>query len=266
MTAMPSSMARPNLWPSISHLYPLRDPPEQTLSAMCAIFYSQHDGGQCNRLGECSRATYLHNSRLSLEPYLEHYREITFLYTSENWQSPGSALTNHDDLHKLLKLLKQYPHRPKSELIADCFGTDDHGSKLDVTSRNRAFDLALSILAMVPFAKKNLFHQQYQMLAPEIWRGNQSAHFVLRKAVTPGHKLSTSEVCSISCTVSAMRIKKRGFEMEGTSDLRQHLNCDTIAKRIYVFRYPGFLKAHLDSCSRSESEDLSVYHPYLESD
>ena len=94
------------------------------------------------------------NMRAYVQPYLQHYLEMTSLYTSEDWDDPVFAFENHTDLQRVLELIKCRSDWPKSELIAECFKNHSHGPQLSVSCKNQALDLALSAITMVPFLKE----------------------------------------------------------------------------------------------------------------
>lgn len=183
--------------------------------------------------------------RASLEPYLKIYLQSTSLYTSEDWDEPVLALESHVDLQRLIRFIKSHCNKRKSELISEYFASHTNGTRLTDASRNQAFDLALSALTMVPFSRRNRFHKQYPILAPETWQDDRPAQLVLQNAIKAERPLSKIEACSVTHELSAARLEEYGIDIVGTSDLRQHLAFDSESKRLHIFQQVGFLKAHL---------------------
>lgn len=180
------------------------------------------------------------NLRVWLEPYLKFYLETTSLYTSEDWDEPILALKSHADLQRLIELIQNHPDTRKSELISRYFASHSDSKKLNDASKNYAFDLALSTLTMVPFSKKNQFHNQYPILAPETWQHDWPAHLVMCNAIKAERSLSKIEACSVTHELSAARLEEFGVAIQGTSDLRQHLAFDSKKKALTCLSTDGF--------------------------
>lgn len=246
-------MAGSSLWPFISRYYPLRNPSKEILDNVCPSLWDWANCALCGNWGDSVQCSCSWSLRACLEPYLQFYLGLTSLYTSEDWDEPILALTSHADLHKVIQLIKNRIDRPKSELVAGYFDNHSSGTKLTGASKSQAFDLALGALTMVPFSNRNRYHQQYPILAPEVWPDNQSAQFVMQNAIKAERPLSRDEVCLVTRKLSAAKLEKCGITILGSNDLRQHLSYDSTARRLYVFQHAGFLRAHLAARSGQSS-------------
>jgi hypothetical protein len=181
-----------------------------------------------------------------LEPFRLFYREITYQYTPEDRYKSLSILRNHIALLEIVAFIQHHPQYPRKQLIAEHRGDNGVISLTDANT-NQAFDLALSVLSMIPFAESNLCLDRNPVDGPETWAEHQSASNVVALALPVGKPLSRQERRIVCQNISAASLEHHNLRIIRTDDFRQHLEYDSTVSGVYVFFHPGFLRGHLSS-------------------
>lgn len=244
---------------SLDQRFPLRDIPQNILDDICRGLWGWTDCLKCINKGHCPKSQCPWATRSSLNSFRTFYRELTFRHTPEDWYGSLPALKSHADLLELVGFIQDHPCSPRKELVARYY---NRGESLQLTGANRcqAFDLALSILSMIPYAERNRHLDQSSIVAPETWRDHQSACDAIEKAIVPGTLLNKREMCVVAQGLSATKLLECGLSISGTDDLRQHLEYDAGTRSVYVFHHAGFLRGHLLSVrARHNTADRLVF-------
>lgn len=193
----------------------------------------------------------------SLSTFRKFYRDATYRYTSDNWFESQPLLQPHSELPCLVRFIVEHSETPRECLIANYARQESREQATQATDADkiRAFNLAYSVIAMLPCAERNSFHIQFPGLAPVTWTNSQAACQVWEAAIPKGRNLTNGEVRSVMQDVSAKRLHDSGFKLVVTNDPRLHLAIETttIGKQKYVFHQVGVLKQYLSSQGRRDS-------------
>ncbi|OSS44663.1 hypothetical protein B5807_10525 [Epicoccum nigrum] len=250
----------------LTKYFPLRTFPQDTLETLCRSLWGWKNCPQCVNTGvssnaKCPRCPW--SMQPHLEPFRLFYREITYQYTPEDRCKSPPVLENHVALLKIAAFIQHHPQYPRKQLIAEHFG--NHGI-MDMTdaNKNQAFDLALSVLSMIPFAENNVCLDRNPVDGPETWAEHQAASDVVASALPVGEPLSRQERRTVCQNVSAANLEQYNLRIIKTDDFRQHLEYDSAESGVYVFFHPGFLIGHLSSLrSLAVADDRIVLAPQV---
>lgn len=130
--------------------------------------------------------------------------------------------------------------------MSEYFSQNGYAQAL-LSDKDRAMNLAYSVIAMVPCAERNQYYAQYGVLPPVIWKKTQAACEVWESGMPARKTLTHEEVGSVKKSLSAKRLRDCGFTIVDTTDPRLHLahEITVAARRVYIFHQEGFLKEHL---------------------
>ena len=233
----------------LTRYFPLRTFPRDILESLCRSLWGWEDCSQCVNTGVSSNAK-CPGCPWSMQPHLEpfrlFYREITYQYTPDDQYKSRSVLQNHVALLDIAAFIQHHPQYPRKQLIAEHLGGNGVMNLSDANT-NQAFDLALSVLSMIPFAENNLCLDRNPVDGPETWAEHQSASDIVALALPVGEPLSRQERRKVCQNVSAATLEHHNLRIIRTDDFRQHLEYDSTVSGVYVFFHPGFLRGHLSS-------------------
>lgn len=231
---------------SFGEYFPLRNPSEEVVGQLYQCMWAWQDCATCTNRGCCTAWTYRWALRPTLETFGAFYRKATFRYTSDDWFSSSPMLRSHEELQLLIRFIMERPELPREVLTSKYFSQNSYPRASD-SDKDRAMNLAYSVIGMLPCAERNRFHLQYRVLPPVIWKKHQGACEVWEAAMPIGKTLTQEEAHSVATGLSAKRLQECGFKIVDTNDVRLHLVYDSAAatRRVFVFHQVGFLKEHL---------------------
>lgn len=239
---------------SFAEYFPLRNPTDKDFGRLCQSLWDWEDCNKCQNRGDCFTESCQWTRLPSLSPYRLFYRDATYRYTSDDWFKSLPMLQNHGDLHRLIRYILAHPNTPREKLVAK-HSTHVSHAQATKTDISRDFNLACSIISMLPCAERNSFHVRCPGPAPVTWKMGQAACEVWEDSIPQGRNLTDEEVHLVTTELSAKRLHDFGFEICITNDPRLHLTIRSTAKqkRVYVFNQAGFLEQHLSSQGRRGS-------------
>ncbi|KAJ4990822.1 hypothetical protein SVAN01_03611 [Stagonosporopsis vannaccii] len=231
---------------SFAEYFPLRNPSEEMVGQLYQCLWAWQDCVTCINSGLCTSETCRWVSRPSLASFGAFYKKITFRYTSDDWCSSSPLLQNHRDLQQLIRFIVDRPERPREELMSEYFCHTGDAQAL-LSDKDRAMNLAYSVIAMLPCAEWNQYYVHYRVIPPVIWKKSQAACEVWENAMPTRKTLTREEAQYIVTSLSAKRLQDCGFKIVDTTDPRLHLvhESTVAARRVYVFHQEEFLKEHL---------------------
>lgn len=231
---------------SFAEYFPLRTPTEEDFGELCRSLWGWEDCVECSNRGDCTTGSCQWVQHPSLSTCRKFYRDATYRYTSDDWFKSLPLLQTHGDLHRLVRFIVDRPNISRECLIASYFRQGEHAQTTEA-EKSRTFNLAYSMIAMLPCAERNAFHIQCPGLAPVTWKKGQAACEVWETAIPNGRTLTDEEVRWVTTNLSAKRLHDCGFEIIDTTDPRLHLaiGSTTKGKQIHVFHQAGFLRQHL---------------------
>jgi len=236
-------------------IFPLADVSQENLASLCETLWGWKpcpqwlQGHSCQMSCCCQRAT-------KLEPFFNHYRNITACYLPDVVGDSHPALRTHDDLFDIMSLIRFNADKPRAQLISEYFGMRalQAGKEPPRPDQDRAFNLAARVLVMVQCSAENqcdgLLEAGNQ---PLTWHSGKSlSGFIASIFPKREHPaLNASDDVAISGrvqldSVTAKRLKKvGGLDIIGTNDLRNHLFLDEKRGILSVFHFTSVLKEHL---------------------
>ncbi|KAH7092229.1 hypothetical protein FB567DRAFT_614095 [Paraphoma chrysanthemicola] len=204
-----------------------------------------------------------------LRNFWSHYQDMTSAYKPD-FLSGCPALTSHDDLFALIRLIKQHRDAPRAQLLHDFFEDSGryHTSNADQrptsADQNRAFNMAASLLfhvnCMHPHDNANIHTGTDFAL---FWRDNVSARqfkdiaFPSRSHTYFDSHHGSSHVRSKLAALSAVQLKKRsGLRIRATSDISCHLLLDPVDRSVQVFHWTPILQEVLLETHQDTSNSI----------
>jgi hypothetical protein len=235
--------------------FPLLDPPDNVFEEVYPALWGWKHCILCFNQGTCPASSCPWSKTKFLKTYRSFYRDITSWNTPEYWPEPWPALRNHSDLMNIVRFIKSQPNCPRQQLTDSYFAK--YGSpQTPNVDRNRAFDLGISVLVLLPCTSKNQYYDRCSSAPLITWKDYQSARDLIEVTIPAAKPLSRREVCLITQKLSTERLRDRRIEIRSTDDLSRHLKHDVEANIVYVFHQAGFLKEHL-----SDINGLVVLRP-----
>lgn len=222
---------------------PLNDVPNVILNRICQVLWRWEDCLGCESEADCG----CHRKRdEEFGPFDKFYKTVTF-WSGAEICGDGPALRNHDDLLKIISVIKANPSSPKKSLVVEFFA--DYGEAMPGDKdQQRAFNLALTVMTMARCSLKGPVCRDWPRgFAPVDWGMGDSALDFIKMAIPQVEPLrmgTTDGLLGVS-ELMASHLEDCGMTLEGTSDLRRHLYFDTTSGTLYIFHYAGFLKAWL---------------------
>jgi hypothetical protein len=247
----------------LAKYFPLRETPLTLLDDLCRSLWGWENCHDClntgvRSQGRCPSCPW--SARPLLGPFREFYQAMTYRHTPEDWFKSPPAVQSHIDLLSIAAFIQKHPQTPRQDLVA-MYSRRSRIPGLTDANKSQAFDFALSILSMVPFAEGELSLDDHSICVPETWLEHQSAHEALESALPIGRCLTKVERRMVSQHLSVAKLRSHGLEVLKTDDFRQHLDYDPAIPGVYVFHHHGFLRGHMSSVRSSGCADnRSVKH------
>jgi hypothetical protein len=231
-------------------LCPLAIVEEADLKELCQTLWGWQYCGGSNSEYSCQTSTCTCPWQRSkkLKPFFDFYRKAT------EWsipQVPGDghyALKNHEDLFKIIDLIKKNPDVPRSRLTEEYFSHYDR--KPDVTDQQRAFNLAIKIMNMLNCW---IEYQSWDVLesgsGATTWRKDQTHHeFIEATFPVKDHPTHYEDgwPSDIKRQLNATQLRKVArIKFQGTDDLKSHLKLDPNTGVVQLFHHTTFLREYL---------------------
>jgi hypothetical protein len=237
--------------------YPLQNISNRQLQQLGETLWRWNLCGRCNGHGFCStiECPWSHSKRLS--KYWAWYKNIVGAYVPELF-TKEPALRTHDDLLDIIRFIKTSPDTPRVQLTKEYFAGRNGPDNLNnadmvpaATDRNRAFNIAASVLFMVHCAPlrdaADFFEDAY---LPLPWRNEVSAtRYIVEAFPATEHpyfdKDRPSKSLDIASMLTAKQLKKAGLRCVATSGLHNHLNFDRDEGTVQIFHRTSILKESL---------------------
>ena len=239
----------------MSALYPLQNVTNCTFQKLVQTLWSWQICENCLTQRECQSEDCTWSSRATLlQPYFRFYRVQTSTYESVIGAKQTAALTNHDGLLRIIKILMDKHNLTKAALLDLCFPMVQLQAE-----HERAIDLAVRVMLMLRSADSRYSERvaEHGESQPP-WRMNVSfSDFVASVLPITNHP----RVEEIKQDVRATRLVKLAkLSLEGTDDLRNHLKIDRERGVVQIFHHTSFLKEQL-RLTRSTPAATSILQP-----
>lgn len=161
---------------SFAAYIPLRNPDDHDFGELCSNLWGWIDCAACGNRGTCTSESCQRVKLLSLSTFWKFYRDATYWYTSDSWFESQPLLQSHSELNRLVRFIVEHSETPRECLTADYARQESREQATQATDADKicAFNLAYSVIAMLPCAERNSFHIQFPGLAPVTWIKSQA--------------------------------------------------------------------------------------------
>lgn len=243
---------------SSATLYPLGKVEESQLKKLCQVLWDWSCCDQCGKGDSCQITTCLWQKRSPrLKPFFDFYKHSTGWSIPERPAGGHYALRSHDDVFGIIQLLRKKPDVARSVLTSEYFSNFGNLHKPDIVDQQRAFNLAIRIMAMVNCSFKNQPLDGLELgLNSIIWGNDMSLQefmesmFPVKQFPILNEQVSASD---IKRKLNAEQLKRKTtIEFRGTDDLRNHLKLDQETGILHIFHHTTFLKEHLLATRNSD--------------
>ncbi|KAH8733693.1 hypothetical protein BGZ61DRAFT_384043 [Ilyonectria robusta] len=228
--------------------------PAVTEKQLYKLFYLLWDLGFCQPCLESNFGADCHSNQCPRRTALTQYNSFVAYYKKicASYDPPVSsseaALRSHDDVGRIVEILRRHPEKPKGDIHKLAFPT--LGDALD---QDNAINLAVSIFAM-----SNCGSQESSPILLEegsnriTWRAgitlSQYIELVLpRSEGFESRQHFSHSFLDPSCPMVMAKDLKRlaGTSICGTDDITNHLRYDVTNNVLFIFRHARILKEHL---------------------
>ncbi|KAF2854455.1 hypothetical protein T440DRAFT_552295 [Plenodomus tracheiphilus IPT5] len=194
----------------------------ENLRSLSQVLWEWQPCNSCRDKFVCDHSTCPWSKAGRLQTFFDRYRDLTKAYAPE-FPVTRPALSSHDDLVKLIRLIRTHPDVERNQLLVQHFGSQstsvDRTAHLD---QNRALNVAASIVFLTNWGTSLDcvdFLEEGGSSVP--WRDNVTAiGFVEELYPAKSSPLLGRRVDIGSLT--ACNLIKAGFQLQPTTDLRQH--------------------------------------------
>ncbi|KAF5009709.1 hypothetical protein FDECE_4055 [Fusarium decemcellulare] len=235
--------------------YPLRDVSSEDLKGLAKALWNWNLCEPCRSQCEpgqvpCSPQPCSGMRWARMRPFFDYYAKITASYVPDIVAGTPSALSNHNDLFTILRLLKENPDKKRSELTSSHFATRD-GEAPTPDDQHRAFNLAVRVMTTVTCCLDNRSVDTLEAgLQPIPWRDNMTwmEFFSTAFPVIDLNPSDSQEATSrrINELVTARRLMKVArLRFMPTDELRNHLKLNQQDGTVELYHHTAFLKESL---------------------
>jgi hypothetical protein len=192
--------------------------------------------------------------------FFDYYKDITASYEPDGKQA---ALRSHEDLFKLILVLKASPDLTRAQLLGKLFTAQTPGEPIAVVDQEHAVNLAVRVMLMVNCSAQLqssglLEHGGYQVRWHNDVTFSQFVESTFPMTDHPGLNEDTvGSSLDIRSALTAKKLKKRArLKLRPTDDLRNHLKLDRKNGTVQIYHHTAFLKEHL-RITKDEAQKLS---------
>lgn len=178
------------------------------------------------------------------------------LYVPEYFTERRWALSRHEDIVEIIRLVRDNPRRSLSQLALDYYRSkdDSEGGDPEKADQKRAFNLAATILttvncALSPHSSELLLETGY---VPTSWRDRVSIDYFFGETFPRNFEAAlynedeSLKIPGVLPKLSAPLLRRRaGLQFKATCDLRDHLRLNPKEGVVHVFHLTAVLKEHL---------------------
>lgn len=247
--------------------YPLSSTSATHLQILCEELWGWEICSGCKLNLGCSTSSsscpWPRSERLSV--FFGYYKLITSSYVPELLHGKPIALRTHDDVVDIIRHIKRHPNVPRQDLTRSYFSARDGEEILPPeVDRNRAFNLAVAIMAMVNCSTSKQSSGFLELGSEAIpWREDVPFSKFIDDAFPKTNHPSlndsqTSTTRKLKAALAAKRLRRvAGLKFQATNDLRNHLLLDQEAGILLIFHQTPVLKENLVS-TRSKAKSSSL--------
>jgi len=218
-------------------------------------------------LGEVLFSWPSHEERLKrLAMFFERYKNLTALYEPDARCAGEQALSSHDDLFEMIRILKRNPDVTRKNFAEALFADRDGRAVPPVADQQRAITLVVEVMFMMNCSSQGPRPDIRSLefgIRKTGWKDNITlVQFISGEFSMIDHPVINSEDVAFSAemkfALKARNLKKlAGLKFCATDDLRNHLVIEQRTGTVNIFHHTAFLKEHL-RLSKDAPRGLSV--------
>jgi hypothetical protein len=232
--------------------FPLARISDDQLHQLGPVLWSWPPCDKCDVSKACT-TDECHSKRFKrLTRYFEYYKSLTRQYEADIEPGERAALKNHEDLFKIIQVLKMKPDLSRAQLAESVFGSQLGQSQAVLADRECAIHLAVKVMAMVNCSASHqtpsiLENGAFQIPWGDTVPFSQFLSDIFPPTDHPGlNDHSAENPSNLRKSLTAKRLKKRaGMKFHPTDDLRRHLRLDRKSRVVEIYHHTAFLKEHL---------------------
>lgn len=251
--------------------FPLERVTKTQLRQLGQVLWSWPPCQECIDDGVCAVDECPFKRLVRLGPFFEYYKDLASSYEPETRTKP--ALKTHEDIFRIIRILRNEPTLTRARLCAEIFGTEPSGFSIPDVDRQNAIDMAVKTMLMVGCsAQHGTLGLVEQGVHPIPWLGTVPfADFIADafpktdNPVINDHDGEEVRLLSTKSALLARKLKRRaGIKFRPTDDLRNHLKLDRREAVVELFHHTAFLKESLrltkdKKPALSTAESLGLY-------
>lgn len=243
--------------------FPLEKITESQLHELGKVLWSWqschdgHNGKQCDKDGCPSPRSK------RLVRFFEHYKDLTASYEANVRPDERPALSKHEDLFKIIEVLKSEPDLARDQLTDKLFADGTRQSP-PADRLDSAINLAVRVMVMVNCSAQRQSSGLLEHGAnPILWRNDATfSQFISGLFPLTDHPgLNDDDPESsigMKTALTAKKLKKRArITFQPTNDLRSHLKLDRKSGVVEIYHHTAFLKEHL-RLTKDLTQNISI--------
>lgn len=241
---------------SLQSAYPLEKVDDGDLKNLCRALWGWRLCTSCQNEQACNSAECAWNRSPIFASYFSFYATITSAYVPDLLCGIQPALRSHQDVVDVIRLIKDRPNEPRTQLTHQYFS--QRSSELPSTvDQHRAFNIAVKTMTMINCSAEqqpsNVLDLGIELgTQPLPWHDNTSFSTFVSRAFPKAmigdlHILDDAgNSRDIKSAITARRLRKFArLSFRGTEDLRNHLRLDAKNGVVEIYHYTSVLKEHL---------------------
>ena len=248
--------------------FPLEKVTKTQLQRLGQALWSWPSCRECIDDGVCAIDECPFKRLVRLGPFFEYYKDLAASYEPEIMAKP--ALKNHEDVFRIIRVLRTEPTLTRAQLCDTVFGTLSSASPIPDVDQQNAIDIAVKTILMVNCSAQ---HRSLGLVEQGVhsipWLGSVSfADFVVDafpKTDNPvindhvtDHDEAATRLLNAKPALLAKRLKKHaGIKFRATDDLRSHLKLDRRDAVVELFHHTAFIKESL-RLTKDKKPNLSI--------
>lgn len=241
-------------------LFPLENVNDFDLKRLCETLWRWNSCDICTSGRSCGSASCPWKRWKRLKPFFQFYKACTASYVPEILIGNYPALSRHEDLFEIIRLLQDKHKSTRESLMEEYFSLRGEDSQPEETDMHRAFNLALKVMTMVTCSGEN---QPADLIdagsEPVEWRNSDSlsqfveSAFPIRDHPTLNDKDEAG--IDVKSQLKAVQLQNiAGLKFRGTDNLRDHLRMNQETGVVELYHHTSVLKEHLNMKDLGEND------------
>jgi hypothetical protein len=244
--------------------FPLQTVTQAQLRQVGRVLWCWTLCGDCDNAKPCSTPECPSPRFKRLIHFFDHYKAQTASYERDIELDGQPCLRSHEDLFKILQLLKENPDLNRAQLIDKLFHVSARQGYFSAADEDRVVNLAVRIMVMVNCSAQHQFSGFLEHGLHQVpWRRDVTfTQFITNIFPMTDHPSlnddKTGSPFEMRRALTAKKLKKRArLKFIPTDDLRRHLMLDQKSGSVEIFHQTAFLKEHL-RLTKDQPRNMSI--------